>query len=428
MERIVHTLRESCSIAVLDGHDAVYVARVAAKRIMSINLVVGSRLPAHATSMGKVLLAHLSDASSTTISPTAPLQRLTSRTIVDEPTLRAALQQVRERGWAFADQESEDGVRTVAVPLFDRNMRVQAAMNVSGHASRVPMKELRSRYLPVLMETANEISRALGANVPPPRAAAERRATVTARSGDAGCDTGDLVTGRLVSQSNMMFGYANCAADRDTRFGHALNPKRQCATAHQPLPCPASSVGPVPSPVDRMPRRAGRGAGRRPAASRRSRPRARPRGSACRCRRKPGSVPAVVVGDARAAAGDAAAGRAGDTRAPGRDDSHRSRAARRDREGEPDEPEIGAGQLWGRIAGFPSGAKTAAWSAEQFRRAGIADVKIQPITQDANASFWLPLSWEVQAARRRRVRRRQRRRRARVGDAAVADRHSPAAR
>ncbi len=57
--------------------------------------------------------------------------------------------------------------------------------------------------------------------------------------------------------------------------------------------------------------------------------------------------------------------------------------------------EIGAGQIWGRIAGFPSGVKTAAWSAEQFKRAGIADVKLQPITQDANASFWLPLSWEV---------------------------------
>jgi IclR family transcriptional regulator, pca regulon regulatory protein len=166
MERIVHTLRESCSIAVLDGHDAVYVARVAAKRIMSINLVVGSRLPAHATSMGKVLLAHLSPQELDDYFRTAPLQRLTSRTIGDEPSLRAALKQVRERGWAFADQESEDGVRTVAVPLFDRTMQVQAAMNVSGHASRVPMKELRSRYLPVLMETANEISRALGANVP----------------------------------------------------------------------------------------------------------------------------------------------------------------------------------------------------------------------------------------------------------------------
>lgn len=166
MERIVHALRESCSIAVLDGRDAVYVARVAAKRIMSINLVVGSRLPAHATSMGKVLLAYLPADQLDEYFAAGPLPRLTRRTIVEEPVLRAVLQQVRERGWAFADQESEDGVRTVAVPLFDRQMRVQAAMNVSGHASRVPMKELRTRYLSVLTEAANEISRALGADVP----------------------------------------------------------------------------------------------------------------------------------------------------------------------------------------------------------------------------------------------------------------------
>jgi IclR family pca regulon transcriptional regulator len=165
MERIVHTLRESCSIAVLDGRDAVYVARVAAKRIMSINLVVGSRLPAHATSMGKVLLAHLAPGELDAYFAAGPLPRLTARTIVEEPALRAALTQVRERGWAFADQESEDGVRTVAVPLYDRHMRVEAAMNVSGHASRVPMKELRTRYLSVLREAAHEISRALGADV-----------------------------------------------------------------------------------------------------------------------------------------------------------------------------------------------------------------------------------------------------------------------
>ena len=168
MERIVHTLRESCSIAVLDGPDAVYVARVAAKRIMSINLVVGSRLPAHATSMGKVLLAHLAPAKLDEYFAAGPLRQLTDRTIVDETALRKALDQVRTRGWAFADQESEDGVRTVAVPLFDRNMQVQAAMNVSGHASRVPMKELRGRYLRVLMEAAASISHALGANIAAP--------------------------------------------------------------------------------------------------------------------------------------------------------------------------------------------------------------------------------------------------------------------
>lgn len=165
MHELAETLRESCSVAVLDGSDAVYVARVAAKRIMSINLVVGSRLPAHATSMGKVLLAYLPPAMLDAYFAIAPLQRLTSRTICDEETLRRALQQVRERAWAFADQESEDGVRTVAVPLFDVSMQVQAAMNVSGHASRVSMKELRTRYLPVLMEAAKKTSRALGAKL-----------------------------------------------------------------------------------------------------------------------------------------------------------------------------------------------------------------------------------------------------------------------
>ncbi len=165
MHELAETLRESCSVAVLDGTDCVYVARVAAKRIMSINLVVGSRLPAHATSMGKVLLAHLSPAMLEEYFAAAPLQPLTSRTICDEETLRKALQQVRERGWAFADQESEDGVRTVAVPLYDVSMQVQAAMNVSGHASRVSMKELRTRYLPILTEAATRISRALGAKL-----------------------------------------------------------------------------------------------------------------------------------------------------------------------------------------------------------------------------------------------------------------------
>ena len=101
MERVVEKLHESCSVSVLDGHDCVYVGRVAAKRIMSINLVVGSRLPAHATSMGKVLLAHVSPPELDGYFATAPLQRLTKRTICDETTLRRALREVKERGWAF---------------------------------------------------------------------------------------------------------------------------------------------------------------------------------------------------------------------------------------------------------------------------------------------------------------------------------------
>ena len=96
---------------------------------------------------------------------------------------------MRERGWAFADQESEDGVRTVAVPLFDRNMRVQAAMNVSGHASRVPMKELRSRYLPVLMEAAD-------GNLARPRRRTFRRRGAPLRDERRGARIGDVAIGR----------------------------------------------------------------------------------------------------------------------------------------------------------------------------------------------------------------------------------------
>jgi IclR family pca regulon transcriptional regulator len=166
MEKVVEKLHESCSVSVLDGHECVYVARVAAKRIMSINLVVGSRLPAHATSMGKVLLAHLSPQELDAYFYTATLQRLTKRTICDETTLRRVLKDVRERGWAFADQESEDGVRTVAAPLYDRWGKLRAAINVSGHAARVSMKELRRAYLPVLLDAATQISRGLGAITP----------------------------------------------------------------------------------------------------------------------------------------------------------------------------------------------------------------------------------------------------------------------
>jgi len=163
MERVAATLHESCSIAVLDGHEIVYVARQAAKRIMSINLAVGSRLPAHAASLGKVLLAHLPPVEQDRYFDSTTLRRLTKRTIVDERTLRAVLSEVRARGWAIANEESEDGVRSIAAPLVDRTGEVHAALNASAHASRVSLQQLRRDYLPVVLEAARGISAALGA-------------------------------------------------------------------------------------------------------------------------------------------------------------------------------------------------------------------------------------------------------------------------
>src|SRR4029078_12971524 len=153
-EEIPASLHESCSAAVLDGHEVVYVARVQAKRIMSINLVVGSRLRAAVTSVGRAMLAHLSPQNLEAYLAKAPFEALTKRTVTSAAELRRHLALVRQRGWAFADQESEVGIRTVAVPLYSHANQVDAALNVSGHAARVSMEELRRRYLPVLLDGA----------------------------------------------------------------------------------------------------------------------------------------------------------------------------------------------------------------------------------------------------------------------------------
>jgi IclR family pca regulon transcriptional regulator len=165
MEKVTNALHESCSVSVLDNHDIVYVARRAADRIMSINLAVGSRLPAHATSMGKVLLAHLPAAELEHYLESVVREPLTEKTIIDDLALCAVLREVRKNGWAVADEESELGVRSAAAPIFDRDDEVRAAINVSAHAARVSLKQLRREYLPVLLDAARGISMALGAKV-----------------------------------------------------------------------------------------------------------------------------------------------------------------------------------------------------------------------------------------------------------------------
>jgi IclR family pca regulon transcriptional regulator len=163
MEQVTDALHESCSVSVLDNHDVVYIARRAANRIMSINLAVGSRLPAHATSMGKVLLAYLPPDELEHYFESVVREPLTANTIVDERSLRAVFEEVRENGWAVADEESELGVRSAAAPLEGRDGEVHAAINVSAHAARVSLDQLQRDYLPVLLEAARGISKALGA-------------------------------------------------------------------------------------------------------------------------------------------------------------------------------------------------------------------------------------------------------------------------
>jgi len=163
MEEVVSTVHESCSISVLDGVDVVYVARVPAKRIMSISLAVGTRLAAYPTSMGRVLLAALEPESLDRYFTSVTLRPLTSRTITNVSKLRSILEQVREQGWALVDQEMELGIRSVAAPIHDRSGKPIAAINISSHASRVNLKDMRVRHLPLVLQAAARISQMLGA-------------------------------------------------------------------------------------------------------------------------------------------------------------------------------------------------------------------------------------------------------------------------
>jgi IclR family transcriptional regulator, pca regulon regulatory protein len=161
MELLVERTHESCSAAVLDGADIVYVVRVPTKRIMTISLGLGSRLPAYAASMGRVLLAELPEDQLDAYLATTEREPLTERTTTDEAELRAELAKVRRQGWALVDQELEAGIRSVAAPLRNGNDRVVAAVNVSSHAGRVPLSTLRDEFLPALLETAKRISERL---------------------------------------------------------------------------------------------------------------------------------------------------------------------------------------------------------------------------------------------------------------------------
>jgi IclR family pca regulon transcriptional regulator len=158
MERLVDEVHESSSMSVLDGSEIVYVARVPTTRIMTIALALGSRLPAYPTSMGRVLLAGLSDDELERYVASTRFEQLTPNTVTDPDRFRSIIAKVRDDGYALVDQELELGVRSIGAPIRNRREEVIAAMNVSCHASRFDVKTMRRELMPRLVETAAEIS------------------------------------------------------------------------------------------------------------------------------------------------------------------------------------------------------------------------------------------------------------------------------
>lgn len=163
MEELTERVRESCSAAVLDGLDIVYVLRVHTHKIMSTNLAVGSRLPAFWTSMGRVLLAALPEEELRALLTRLPRQPFTRHTTLDDATLLARITEARVQGWCLVDQELEEGLISVAAPLKNGAGQVVAALNISGQANRTSAAILREQLLPELLRTAQTISRTLGA-------------------------------------------------------------------------------------------------------------------------------------------------------------------------------------------------------------------------------------------------------------------------
>jgi IclR family pca regulon transcriptional regulator len=157
LERLVAEVHESSSVSVLDREDIVYVARVPTSRIMTVSINVGTRFPAYATSMGRVLLAALPDEELDAYLSRVQLERLSPRTVTSADTLRSELVKVRRQGWALVDQELEEGLRSVAVPIRDRGGAVIAAANLSAHASRMTIEAARRGLIPPLLATAARI-------------------------------------------------------------------------------------------------------------------------------------------------------------------------------------------------------------------------------------------------------------------------------
>lgn len=158
MERLVERTDESCSVAQLDGSDIIYVARVAVPKLVTLSVQIGTRFPALQTSLGKVLLAALPADELEGVLAEPSRSGLTPCWHPDPGERDAVLREVRARGWALTDQHLAPGIRSVAAPLRDGSGQVIAALNVNCHAAETSVERLVEEHLPLLLQTAGDIS------------------------------------------------------------------------------------------------------------------------------------------------------------------------------------------------------------------------------------------------------------------------------
>jgi IclR family pca regulon transcriptional regulator len=162
MKEISHDLQESCSAAILQGSEIVYVARMSAPhRIMSTTIAVGTRLPAFHTSLGRIQLGYREEPELTALLKAMRIEPYTASTIVDRAALADRIRKDHAQGFSIVDEELEKGLRALAVPIVSRAGRCVAALNLSAHSNRTTRNEMRERFLPRLRDVAQQISRTI---------------------------------------------------------------------------------------------------------------------------------------------------------------------------------------------------------------------------------------------------------------------------
>ncbi|HAJ37122.1 MAG TPA: IclR family transcriptional regulator [Chloroflexi bacterium] len=162
LEALVQAVGETVSLAVLSQGRVLYLERIHNRAIVGIMLGVGSQVPAHATALGKVLLAGLTRAECEQQLALQPLQALTPNTLTDREALLAELEKVRRQGYAVDDEELAPGLRAVAAPVYDEHGHVVAAINITGATTTITHERIETELAPALIATAHAISRALG--------------------------------------------------------------------------------------------------------------------------------------------------------------------------------------------------------------------------------------------------------------------------
>jgi IclR family pca regulon transcriptional regulator len=167
MQEATEITGTTCSMAALDGEDAVFLLRVPSRRAMAHLLLTGTRLPAFASAIGRVLLSGLPDTDLEAFLRNVRFARLTARTETDPARLRMVITQVRRRGWEVVDQELEEGVRSFSAPVRASGGRIVAALGMSVPAGTVSVSEIHRDYLPAIIKAASEISARLGASYHP---------------------------------------------------------------------------------------------------------------------------------------------------------------------------------------------------------------------------------------------------------------------